>query len=194
MANNRLVWFLLVDGEGQAFRGTTTSKVRIPSNGDVDDFRDAVKEKYADSHLKGIAPSDLVVYEARNALEEDEQIGDRGARKANALVVVVPDKKDQDLPQTKFWVVDGSVENALTTRGVRGRLYRLADVNLGYYDPNTISSDNKIQAFWYIGARLMFHVIFEQSEFFILVSLVVLLSSNLTIHLQKSMHCTSKVK
>jgi hypothetical protein len=40
--------------------------------------------------LKGIAPSDLVVYEARNALEEDEQIGDRGDRKANALVVVVP--------------------------------------------------------------------------------------------------------
>jgi hypothetical protein len=94
MASNRLVWFLLVDGEGQAL--TTASKVRILSNGDVDDFRDAVKEKYADSHLKGIAPSDLVVYanrvdfEAGNAVEEDEQIGNRGDRKANALVVVVP--------------------------------------------------------------------------------------------------------
>ncbi len=95
MANNRLVWFLLVDGEGQAFRGTTASSVDIPSDYVIDQFRDAVKEKYADSHLKGIAPSDLIVYandeefEAGNALEEDEEIGIRASRKANALLVAV---------------------------------------------------------------------------------------------------------
>jgi hypothetical protein len=87
-----------------------------------------------------------------------------GEDEANALVVVVPDKKDQDLPQTKFWVVDGSVENALTTRGVRCRLYQIADI--GHYDPNFQSAGSKKKAFWYDqDGKLLIHVIFKQGEF-----------------------------
>jgi hypothetical protein len=79
-------------------------------------------------------------------------------------VVIVPDKKDQDLPQTKFWVVDGSVENALTTRGVRCRLYQIADI--GHYDPNFQSAGSKKKAFWYDqDGKLLIHVIFKQGEF-----------------------------
>jgi hypothetical protein len=35
MANK---WFLLVDGDGLPFGGTTPSKLKISSDGDVDDF------------------------------------------------------------------------------------------------------------------------------------------------------------
>ena len=100
MATKRAVWFLLADAKGQAFSGTTADKVRFPIDGDVADLRDAVHTKNPNV-LAGIDPAQLIVYsnraafEAGNALEVDEQIGDRGARKANALVVVVPDKKDQ---------------------------------------------------------------------------------------------------
>jgi hypothetical protein len=94
----RRVWFLLVDEKGEALRGTTTSSVHIPTSYVIDQFRDAVKEKCdrQGDDLKGILASKLVVYaskedfEAKNALEEDEEIKNRGTAKANALVVVVP--------------------------------------------------------------------------------------------------------
>ncbi|TPX43268.1 hypothetical protein SeLEV6574_g05156 [Synchytrium endobioticum] len=36
---------------------------------------------------------------------------------------------------TVLWLVTGSVTNALTTKGIRARLYRPADDQLAYYDP-----------------------------------------------------------
>jgi len=97
MANNRLVWFLLVDGEGQPFRGTTASSVFIPSDYVIDQFRRAVKEEYKDSHLKGIAPSDLVVYANKEAFERKgaplgsrDKIGEELGRN-DELYVVVPE-------------------------------------------------------------------------------------------------------
>jgi hypothetical protein len=57
-----MIWFLLVDEEGVAYKETSASSVRISSSYFIDQFRDAVKAKYADSHLKGIAPSNLRVY------------------------------------------------------------------------------------------------------------------------------------
>ncbi len=98
MANNRLVWFLLVDKEGQVFRGTTASSVFTSSNFVIDQFRDALKDKCdrQGDDLKGILGSKLLVYEneqaraAGNALDEDAPIGNRGQTKANALLVVVP--------------------------------------------------------------------------------------------------------
>jgi hypothetical protein len=103
-----LVWFLLLDSAtGQPFKGATASSVLrsslvVPV---VDQFRDAVKAKLADSHLKGVAPLDLKVYknkaafDKRNAavddgkeepLEEDSPIDGLGSSKKEALVVVVP--------------------------------------------------------------------------------------------------------
>ncbi|KAF0708670.1 Aste57867_6263 [Aphanomyces stellatus] len=98
MEDNRLVWFILVDGKGQAYKGTTADIVKIPSDSIIAEFRDAVKAKYADSHLKGIAPSDLKVYANKDAfdaenpvpLEEDSKIGSYGGSKKDALLVVVP--------------------------------------------------------------------------------------------------------
>ena len=107
MANNRLVWFLLVDGEGHPFRGTTASSVFVPSEYVIDQFRDAVKEKYKDSHLKGIAPSDLVVYANKAAfdrkddpLQPQADIGDYGTKESQLYVVVPATKEDRTPNET----------------------------------------------------------------------------------------------
>ena len=104
MANNRLVWYLLVDKEGHAYNGTTASKVRIPSHFVIDQFRDAMKKKCDDQgdDLKGILGSKLLVYEneqARedgNALKMDDKVGGLGQAPANALLVVVPTTASQE--------------------------------------------------------------------------------------------------
>jgi hypothetical protein len=141
MANNRLMWFLLVDGKGQAFKGTTASKVRILSNGDVDDFRDALKEKYADSHLKGVAPSDLVVYANKAAFDantvdvptnlrsshslkegeggENEDVG-LGADEDHALLVVVPEQDDMN----PSYFIEPNVQN-----NVKNSIFRIVDTS-----------------------------------------------------------------
>ena len=69
----------------------------------VDQFRDAVKAKFADSLLSGIASSVLLVYERRSAfdgrgaygggqqpLRASQAVEGLGARENDALVVVVP--------------------------------------------------------------------------------------------------------
>ncbi len=50
--------------------GTLVDAVKLSPNANVIEFRDAVKIKYADSHLKGVAPSNLLVYKNQKALEE----------------------------------------------------------------------------------------------------------------------------
>jgi len=55
--------------------------------------------------------------------------------------------------------VTGDIKDALSTKGVRSRLFRLADSNLGYYDPN---HENK--AIYYQESTLMVHVLFESRE------------------------------
>ncbi|GLE02018.1 hypothetical protein PINS_up010856 [Pythium insidiosum] len=96
----RLVWFLLVDQKGAAYKGTTASKVRIPVDGDIDDFRDAVYAKNA-GILQGIVPAQLLVYADKTAfdantadvptnLQPEDDIGVYGAKDAK-MYVVVPD-------------------------------------------------------------------------------------------------------
>ena len=94
-----LVWFQLVDDvDGKPYKGTQSTKVAVSASADVDDFRKAVKIEYADSHLQGIAPSNLLVYKNKAAfdeekeepLEEDSLLDDFGASKKEALIVVVP--------------------------------------------------------------------------------------------------------
>ncbi|CAK4124127.1 unnamed protein product [Aphanomyces euteiches] len=96
---SHFVWFLLVDGHGKPYNKTTASSVDIPSSCVIDQFRKEVKVKYADSHLKCIAPSDLRVYANQAAfenpgvrLEEDSTIGDYGGSVKDALLVVVPEQ------------------------------------------------------------------------------------------------------
>ncbi len=102
---DKLFWFQLVNSDdGLPYKGTSFSSIlrsSLPFS-IVDHFRKAVKAEYADSHLKGIAPSNLLVYEniaafsKRNAtenegkvapLEVDFVINGLGKSKKGALVV-----------------------------------------------------------------------------------------------------------
>ncbi|GLD99763.1 hypothetical protein PINS_up008491 [Pythium insidiosum] len=96
----RLVWFLLVNQEGAAYKGTTASSVSIPSNYVIDQFRDAVHAKNA-GILQGIVPAQLLVYadktafdaytaDASTSLQPEDDIGVDGAKDAK-MYVVVPD-------------------------------------------------------------------------------------------------------
>jgi hypothetical protein len=97
-----LIWFQLVDSEGGPYKKTTASSVSLPPGSVIDQFRDAVKAKYSDSHLKGFAPSDLRVYKNKASfdkrkaiggqeepLDEDLPISGLGGSKQEALIVVV---------------------------------------------------------------------------------------------------------
>nr|KAH7501180.1 Crinkler effector protein BLC01 [Phytophthora ramorum] len=79
------------------------------------------------------------------------------------VLVVVP---EQEHAQTGLWLVTGSVDNALDTRGTRCKLYWMATLRIGYYDPAR-RIDNKDVAFWYESKKLCFHVLFETSTCFI---------------------------
>jgi len=62
MPPSPLIWFQLFDfATGEPYKGTSADKVSVSSSVDIADFRDAVKAKYSDSHLRGIASSDLLV-------------------------------------------------------------------------------------------------------------------------------------
>ncbi|GLE08873.1 hypothetical protein PINS_up020325 [Pythium insidiosum] len=84
-------WFQLVGEEGGALTSADAVSVDIE---DVVALRDAVKAKYADSELAGIAPSNLSVFavtqEGKMALEEDASIASYGATKKDGLIVQVP--------------------------------------------------------------------------------------------------------
>lgn len=64
-------------------------------------------------------------------------------------------------PPPLGWLVSGSVQNALHTKGVRFRLYRLAASYLGHYDPDHVV-DEHVQAFWYEDTTLRVHVLFKE--------------------------------
>jgi hypothetical protein len=91
----QLVWFQLVDSTGSPFKGTSISSVSLPPNSLLVQFRDAVKAKYADSHLKGVAPSDLLVYENKDKekqfpLKPSQILDQLTITDKDALIVVVP--------------------------------------------------------------------------------------------------------
>ncbi|CAK4297652.1 unnamed protein product [Aphanomyces euteiches] len=74
------------------------------------------------------------------------------------VLVVVPDVAATPLSPSVVWVVNVSVENALDVKGVHSRVYRMADLNHGYYDPN------HPDAFVYDDKKLMVHILFEIKE------------------------------
>ncbi|KAG3085959.1 hypothetical protein PI124_g3378 [Phytophthora idaei] len=75
-------------------------------------------------------------------------------------LVVVP---EQVQPQTGLWLVSGSVENALNTKGICCRLYRLVASYLGYCDP-VHRTEDKDNALWYEDKTLCIHSVFESKE------------------------------
>ncbi|KAF0685641.1 Aste57867_22477 [Aphanomyces stellatus] len=129
MASNRLVWFLLVDGQGKAYNGTTASSVDIPSSYMIDQFRKTV---YAENSaiLPGIVPIQLHVYANKAAFDrKDESLGvgetieDHGKLWTDPLLVVVPAPQ---IPQA---------QPSQPSRGVVGNLLPFSDgINpLGMY-------------------------------------------------------------
>lgn len=91
------------------------------------------------------------------------------------VLVVVPKKSravvelEDAAERTALWLIHGSIANAFNTRGVRCKLYRLAGLYLGYYDPARCT-DHKFQAFWYAGdgTTLLVHVLFRTEEYAVL--------------------------
>ncbi|TPX51427.1 hypothetical protein SeMB42_g01911 [Synchytrium endobioticum] len=78
----------------------------------------------------------------------------------NALCIVRPTPVQHPTPtyaptSTALWLVTGSVTDALSTKGVRSRLYRLADDQLAYYDPC------QSKAFCYEDQTLIVYMLFE---------------------------------
>jgi hypothetical protein len=103
MTSTIKVWFRLVDSIGSSYKGTTTDKVSLSTDADVIDFRDAVKAKYSDSVLLGIAASQLLIYKNRATFEETRDLQHKeeplksslsvvhlGETEEHALIVVVP--------------------------------------------------------------------------------------------------------
>jgi hypothetical protein len=104
---SKLVWFQLVDGNGQPYKQTTCAAVSLSPNTVVDQFRDAVKAKYDQpDYLKYIPSSTLVVYknrasfdkrnvdEGKEALRSSYLVDGLGESEEEALVVVVPSVAD----------------------------------------------------------------------------------------------------
>ncbi|TMW68974.1 hypothetical protein Poli38472_001130 [Pythium oligandrum] len=58
---------------------------------------------------------------------------------------------------------DIQIANALSTKGIRAKLYRLAGMFLGYYDPARYTGDSH-SALWYEGKTLYIHVLFKTEE------------------------------
>jgi hypothetical protein len=90
------VWCCLKNENGDAYQGTNQFSVILSETAIIDDLRDAVKIKNS-IVLQNIEASQLKVYPNNdvpkteaNVIDEEEQIENRGAAKADALVVVVP--------------------------------------------------------------------------------------------------------
>ena len=66
-----MFWFYLYDyGTGLPYKGTTADYVNLPPSADIAQFRKAVKAEYSDSHLKGISPSDLLVFKDKHSFDQ----------------------------------------------------------------------------------------------------------------------------
>jgi hypothetical protein len=85
------VWFQLVGADSLPFNGSSVDALTLPRRSSIREFRDALKTKYADSHLKGIAPDTLKVFApgTDSPLEVDVSIGELGKSKNNPLIVLV---------------------------------------------------------------------------------------------------------
>ena len=93
----------------------------------------------------------------------DESFDDKEGE-IHILVELPPSSGVALRQQSELWLVRGSVANALSTKGVRCRLYRLAGTYLGYYDPARRTGD-KDSALWYEDKTLCIHILFKTGTF-----------------------------
>jgi hypothetical protein len=88
-------WLQLVSGDGKALTSATSVALDIE---DVDSLRDAVKDKYKDSYLVGIAASDIKVFANRAAYDAKQSLGARDSLanidENHTLIAQVPQKAE----------------------------------------------------------------------------------------------------
>ncbi|POM60503.1 CRN domain containing hypothetical protein-containing protein [Phytophthora palmivora] len=89
-------WIELVDEDGNMLT-SAVDFVILSDDAMAGDLRDAVKEEYRDSHLAGIAASDLTVFANRTAYDAKQKlprssstVTDFGYDEDNALIVQGP--------------------------------------------------------------------------------------------------------
>jgi hypothetical protein len=77
---------------GGAYKKTSVSKVRVPADADVADFRKEVKKDNPNT-LSSVDASQLTVYKnitSQEALEEDSPMSGLGYSKKEAILIKVP--------------------------------------------------------------------------------------------------------
>jgi hypothetical protein len=119
-AMTREVWFKLVDAEGDAV-ALSADCVDCDADVKVFRFRDAVKLKFADSHLAGMAPSDLTVFAHQEAFDAKQPlpkasspVTDLGKDEEHPLIVAVPTQRQVVAPPlSQQSVIDIAVKNNL---------------------------------------------------------------------------------
>ncbi|EGZ28884.1 hypothetical protein PHYSODRAFT_474854 [Phytophthora sojae] len=147
--------------------------VRVDESDTVDDLKKAIKAEKTND-FKDIDADKLELYVAKRdgewLTEADVKSGHHGPRAVGSgaaagrgpvnVLVMLP---EQEHAQTELWLVTGSVDNALNTKEIRCRLYRLAGSYLGYYDPNLRAGETD-KALWYDEAMLRIHVLFKEER------------------------------
>ncbi|KAL3674338.1 hypothetical protein V7S43_000294 [Phytophthora oleae] len=93
----------------------------------------------------------------QEVLNDFKMTGENAPRSKQVHVLVVIQT------QRGLWLVTGSVENALNSKGIRYNLYWMATMRIGFYDP-TRRSGNKNVVFWYQDKKLCFHVLFKTED------------------------------
>jgi hypothetical protein len=88
------VWLQLVGADSLPFNGSSVDALTLPHRSSICEFRDALKTKYADSHLKGIAPDTLKIFApgTDSPFEVDHIIGELGESENDPFMVLVPDQ------------------------------------------------------------------------------------------------------
>ncbi|KAK1944443.1 hypothetical protein P3T76_004355 [Phytophthora citrophthora] len=103
------------------------------------------------------------IHPVRNTAFEfpDEDAAEDG--EIHVLVGLPPSASVASSQQTALWLVRGSIADALSTKRVRCRLYRLAGTYLGYYAPARRTGGKNV-ALWYEDKTLCVQILFTTEE------------------------------
>ncbi|TMW68973.1 hypothetical protein Poli38472_001129 [Pythium oligandrum] len=125
----------------------------------------ALKKGEIPDRIKSLMQEELLLDETWD-LNDDAYFGNNLERVKGDIHVLVELPSAFGVPsvqQTGLWLVRGSIANALSTKGIRAKLYRLAGMFLGYYDPARYTGDSH-SALWYEDKTLCIHVLFKTEE------------------------------
>ncbi|KAJ0401146.1 hypothetical protein ATCC90586_000246 [Pythium insidiosum] len=127
-----------------------------------DEDMKALKKGEIPNRIKHLMREELQMLEAWD-LNDEIYFGTNFVRAKGDIHVLVELPSPFAVPpvqQTGLWLVRGSIANAISTKGIRAKLYRLAGMYLGYYDPARFTDDCH-SALWYEGKALCIHVLFK---------------------------------